>query len=156
EGDYTPEGVADDLATLLEQLQIERVDIVGHSWGSALALTFALRHPEHAGRLGITAAWCFSDQLWPYHHWMQVGGVGEAIVGLMHREQLGYKVGLEYTDPLAFVTQPAVEHVKASLDQPGALAAVLAVVRGMAHYEELERSYSKIQNDTLLIWGTED
>jgi pimeloyl-ACP methyl ester carboxylesterase len=37
---------ADDVATALNALGWDRVVVVGHSWGAAVALTFAWRHPD--------------------------------------------------------------------------------------------------------------
>jgi pimeloyl-ACP methyl ester carboxylesterase len=46
---------ADMLAALIEQLQLERPLVVGHSLGGALALTLALRHPQRVGALALIA-----------------------------------------------------------------------------------------------------
>ncbi|WP_417656754.1 alpha/beta fold hydrolase [Pseudidiomarina aestuarii] len=40
------EAMADDLATLLDDLNIDRTHIVGHSMGGKVAMEFALRHPQ--------------------------------------------------------------------------------------------------------------
>lgn len=42
----TLEGMADDVAAALQQLGIEQADICGYSSGGAVALQFAIRHPE--------------------------------------------------------------------------------------------------------------
>jgi pimeloyl-ACP methyl ester carboxylesterase len=39
---------ADDVATALDALGWDRAVVVGHSWGAAVALTFAARHPERS------------------------------------------------------------------------------------------------------------
>lgn len=43
---YTPEAMAGDLLLLLDELEIERPVIVGHSYGADIALYFAAAHPE--------------------------------------------------------------------------------------------------------------
>jgi pimeloyl-ACP methyl ester carboxylesterase len=43
---YTANDMAGDLEGLLNELEIERADIVGHSYGADTALYFALRNPE--------------------------------------------------------------------------------------------------------------
>src|SRR5512134_2365000 len=40
------EGMADDTATALRQLGIEKADLFGYSMGAAVALRVAIRHPE--------------------------------------------------------------------------------------------------------------
>jgi lipase len=41
----------DDLVHTLDALRLERVDLVGHSFGGRLGLELAARHPERVGRL---------------------------------------------------------------------------------------------------------
>jgi pimeloyl-ACP methyl ester carboxylesterase len=43
------------LAALIDQLELERPLVVGHSLGGALALALALRHPGHVGGLALVA-----------------------------------------------------------------------------------------------------
>lgn len=47
---------ATDLADVLDQLGIERAHVAGVSYGGAVALTFALRHPERVASLGVAAS----------------------------------------------------------------------------------------------------
>jgi pimeloyl-ACP methyl ester carboxylesterase len=47
----TIEGMADDVAAALEQLEIERADILGYSLGGGVALHLAIRHPEAVRKL---------------------------------------------------------------------------------------------------------
>src|SRR5690349_13694579 len=42
---------ADALAALLDELGLDRVDLVGNSLGGGTAVRFALRHPARAGKL---------------------------------------------------------------------------------------------------------
>jgi len=43
---YDLRTVADDLATALDALALSRAVVVGHSWGGAVAATFAAEHPD--------------------------------------------------------------------------------------------------------------
>src|SRR5512132_4332188 len=43
---WTPEAQADLLRSAFERLRIERPVVVGHSWGTLVALALALNHPE--------------------------------------------------------------------------------------------------------------
>ncbi len=45
--------VCDDLIALLDALGLERVALMGHSWGADVALEFAVRHPERLEALGL-------------------------------------------------------------------------------------------------------
>jgi pimeloyl-ACP methyl ester carboxylesterase len=51
--DYSLPAVARDAVNALDALGLSRVLVVGHSWGGAVALTMAARHPERA--LGVVA-----------------------------------------------------------------------------------------------------
>ena len=57
----TYEGMADDTAALLDQLGIERADVVGFSMGAAVGLQVAIRHPARVRRLvGISTAYAYN------------------------------------------------------------------------------------------------
>ncbi len=51
EGPHSLQDMADDVLHLLNKLGIDRVDLVGHSMGGAIAQHFALRHPDRVNRL---------------------------------------------------------------------------------------------------------
>lgn len=50
---YSLAACADDAAVALDALGLSRVLVVGHSWGGAIAVTLAARHPERI--LGVVA-----------------------------------------------------------------------------------------------------
>ncbi len=50
-GPYSPRHLAADLARLLDQLGVERADVLGYSHGGAVAQQFALDHPQRLRRL---------------------------------------------------------------------------------------------------------
>lgn len=53
---YTTGDMADDLLGLLDGLEIEQAHLVGHSLGADIALHFALRYPDRAGKLILIEA----------------------------------------------------------------------------------------------------
>ncbi len=48
---FSPENFAQDVIDLLDQLQIERVHVVGHSMGSVIAQTMALTHSQRVSSM---------------------------------------------------------------------------------------------------------
>jgi pimeloyl-ACP methyl ester carboxylesterase len=44
--DFSYENLADDVAALLDHLEIERADLIGYSMGGGVAMQCAIRHPE--------------------------------------------------------------------------------------------------------------
>lgn len=53
---FSFEQMADDVAALLKQLEIEQTDVFGYSMGGKVGLALAIRHPELVGRLAIYGA----------------------------------------------------------------------------------------------------
>ncbi|HRD65227.1 MAG TPA: alpha/beta hydrolase [Candidatus Competibacter sp.] len=62
---YSIPRMADDLAALLDHLGLERVHLLGHSFGGAIALLFAHRHPERVR--SVIVADTRLRALQPYH-----------------------------------------------------------------------------------------
>ena len=53
---------ADDMAAVLDALEIDRVDLYGDSYGTFFGQTFALRHPDRLRTLTLDAAYPVEDQ----------------------------------------------------------------------------------------------
>jgi pimeloyl-ACP methyl ester carboxylesterase len=61
---YDRETMAQDVLALLDELALDRVDLVGHDWGGWIGFLLALRRPERIGRfvaLSITPPWPSGD-----------------------------------------------------------------------------------------------
>lgn len=56
---------ADDVAALLEQLQIEKADVMGFSNGGTTALQIAIRHPKLVNKLVLASATCKREGMMP-------------------------------------------------------------------------------------------
>lgn len=54
----TVQVLAEDAVRLLDALGIERLDVVGHSLGGAIAQHIAVFHPARVKRLVLSASWC--------------------------------------------------------------------------------------------------
>jgi pimeloyl-ACP methyl ester carboxylesterase len=48
--------MADDIAALLDQLNIQKADLVGHSFGAAVAIRAAIQHPGKVRRLVVISS----------------------------------------------------------------------------------------------------
>ena len=154
-GDYSPEAQADLVAALLDERGVrEPVALVAHSWGSSVALAFAMRHPERVRRIAIYDGWVYAEQLPTFFLWARASSLGELLFWLFYKEQPAVKLSAAFYDPL-IVDQPFAEYVEATLDRPGTSAAALAAVRGQ-RYELVQDDYATIDKPTLLMWGRED
>src|SRR5712691_3925799 len=59
------EAMADDIATLMKYLGIERADVMGYSLGGGVALQTAIRHPASVRKLVVVSATCKRDGWYP-------------------------------------------------------------------------------------------
>ena len=155
-GDYSPEGLADDLAAFLDQRGVARASVIGQSWGASIALAFALRHPDRLDRVVLMSAFCFPDQLNLFFEWAQVPGLGEALMRLFYGQFLAERLTLELNEPEKWITQELVDRVEANFQRPGTLAAHLAAVRALPHLADLEPHYHEIVAPALVLTGRED
>lgn len=62
---FTLKDQLDDLDALRSHLGIERIDLLGHSWGGFLAMAYAARYPQHISHFVImdSAAPAFKDTI---------------------------------------------------------------------------------------------
>ena len=58
---YAMEDFAADIAALLDQLEIQKAAIVGHSMGGYVALAFARLYPERVTGLGLISSQVLAD-----------------------------------------------------------------------------------------------
>lgn len=78
-GDYSPGGYANGMRDLLTILGIDKVTVVGHSFGGAVAMQFAYQFPERTERLVL----------------VDPGGLGREVTVLIRALGLpGYQLGL--------------------------------------------------------------
>jgi pimeloyl-ACP methyl ester carboxylesterase len=60
-----PSDIADDLAVLLETLGYQQVDVLGYSFGGAIALRLAVQHPSRVRRLVLVSIGFAQDGFYP-------------------------------------------------------------------------------------------
>ena len=153
-GDYSPAAEAQLVWHVLDKLGVGDVAIVGHSWGTSVALSMAVAHPERTRRVALYDAYVYDDQVPSFFRWAQLGGVGELLFGLFYDERLEDRVPLAFYDP-RWVTQQRVDRVERSMALPGTKAAALATARGH-HFAALHRALAHFDKPVLLLWGADD
>lgn len=158
----SPADQAAVLRQVLDQLGAERTILVGHSWGGALALTFALDYPQRVAGLVLVAP--------PVHPWLPLAtwiysGLVLPVVGriLAHTLALPFGalvIGLGFRG--AFYPQPPPRRY---LQRAAALlvlrpAAFLANAADIGHLEAfLKRQgprYATLSTPTILLAGDRD
>jgi pimeloyl-ACP methyl ester carboxylesterase len=152
--DYSPKAQAQLLKALLDERKVGKIALVAHSWGSSVALAFALEYPDQVDRIALYDAWVYDSQLPSMFHMARAKGLGEILFGLFYSERYEERLTLGFYDP-EIVTQQLVDEVEIAFDRPGTRAAALEAVRGM-RFDEMEEKYQTIKAPTLLLWGRED
>lgn len=151
DSEYTQELHADDLAGLLEKLEIPRAHLVGLSNGGMIAQHFALRYPEKTGALVLVDACSHVDTLLKLivMSWIEsaeAGGSG-----------LRYDVALPYLFSEGFMSMN-LDRILAMKEMNLARNPVKAVVNlskaSMRH--DLKDRVSEITAPTLILAGEED
>jgi pimeloyl-ACP methyl ester carboxylesterase len=88
-GAFTTGDLAEDLAGLLEALEIPRADLLGIFMGGMACQELALRHPERVGRLVLAGTWSRPDskRRLLLEQWRELAR-GDAPLAVMIRERL--------------------------------------------------------------------
>lgn len=155
EGDYSPAAQAKLVWGVLDKLGVTDVAIVGHSWGSSVALSMAVAQPARTRRVAVYSAYVYDEQVPGFFRWAQSSGVGgEALFSLFYDERVEDRAPLAYYDE-RWVTQERLERAEADLERPGTKAAALAAVRGH-RFEALHAQLARFTKPVLILWGQQD
>jgi pimeloyl-ACP methyl ester carboxylesterase len=162
-GNETPHGQAKTLAALMAHVGIGKAIVVGHSFGGALAATFALDHPERVEGLAFLAAathpWPGGETSWYYKL------TATPVLGWLFANTLAYPGGiLRMRQASACVFSPNMapeEYLDdagiALVLRPGAFRANAIDVNGLfEHVERLAPRYREIAAPTVVISGNRD
>jgi 2-hydroxymuconate-semialdehyde hydrolase len=146
--DALPYGLSlwsDQLASVLDELDIERVDLVGRDLGAAVAATFAGRYPERTHRLVLVAMRVplTSDDEPPRLWWLRLPGLGELMMGRSARELRALRGARDETTEETWTI-------------PGTRAAVLSAVRADIDPDAFSRVLRAIAAPTLVVHGRAD
>jgi len=155
DGDYSLDGQAALVVALLDRLGVDRFALVGHSWGSAVALDVAVHVPARVGPIALYNGMFYAAQEPVVFAWARVPALGEIIYGTFYRERVDEKMAFAFYDPTAFISEDLIEKADAVFDRPGTAAAALATIRAL-DYAALAPHYRTLAQPVLLLWGRED
>ena len=142
--------LADDLESLLEELQIEKTNLVGFSLGGAVALDFAVRYPQMVSSLVLMSTFYKAD---------------EHLIGILHqfKEALGNGFGNFYDFILPMVLcRDVIENNSEELTILKELALQTANTQAYIQAADacldfnVEDELSKIDVPTLILAGKYD
>jgi uncharacterized protein (TIGR04551 family) len=154
DGDYSPAAQATLVWHVLDKLGVADVAVVGHSWGSSVALAMTLAQPARVRRVALYDAYVFDEEVPGFFRWAQVGGLGELLFGLYYDERIDERMPLSVHDD-RYVTQSFVDHVEEELSRPGTTAAALATARAN-HFAAIDEKLPTVALPVLLLWGADD
>jgi 4,5:9,10-diseco-3-hydroxy-5,9,17-trioxoandrosta-1(10),2-diene-4-oate hydrolase len=147
------------LVELLDELGLERVDLIGNSLGGGTAVRFALDHPARAGKLLLMGPGGLSLNVFaadPTEGVKRLTAFGAS----PSREKLAAFLRTLVFDR-SVVTDELIDERLAAATQPAALKAMRAMGASFTdpdRYEDglLWRDAHRLRNEVLLVWGRED
>jgi pimeloyl-ACP methyl ester carboxylesterase len=162
DGRWSPEREAKLITRFLDQLEIDTVAVIGHSWGAAIAMRLAIDHPDRVTGLVLIApalsawigkaAWFNAVSFWPVFGPM----LTRLIVPLTGKRSLASGA------INAFHPEPVPENYLQATDLPLLLRAKnwLANAADMRdvnrHLERQERLYETVGHRTVFVAGKAD
>jgi pimeloyl-ACP methyl ester carboxylesterase len=165
-GSYRLEELTQDILGLIEALEYEKVNLVGHDWGAVVAWMLAIEHPEKLHRLGIINAphpavmkrFLRRDFEQMRRSWyalsFQLPWLPETILRLGNwRVATNVLRGSARRD--AFSAED-LEKYREAWSQPGAMTAMLNWYRAAARYQDEVTDGVRVQVPTLVLWGVKD
>jgi pimeloyl-ACP methyl ester carboxylesterase len=163
---YRIEELVKDTLGLIDALEYEKVNLVGHDWGALVAWMLAIKHPERLHRLGIinvphpAVMWRFLRRDFEqmrrslYALFFQLPRLPETILRLGNWSVAAS--GMRRSgNPNAF-TEADLEKYKEAWSQPGAMTAMLNWYRAAARYQPEFTNDMPVKIRTLILWGVRD
>ena len=163
---YRTQKLAKDILGVLDHFGLEKVALVGHDWGAAVAWGVAINYPQRVERLGIlnvphpAVMWNFLRnslkqmlKSW-YVGFFQIPALPEALL------RLNRYAGMERLlasggRPGTFTPADMVEYKKAWA-QPGALTAMINWYRAVLRDRSSAAAGLRIPMPVLMLWGKKD
>jgi epoxide hydrolase 4 len=163
---YNIQELVNDVVGLIDALGYEKVNLVGHDWGAAVAWMLAIWHPERIHRLGILNVphpsvmkrFLLRDleqirRSW-YIFFFQLPWLPESG---MQRDNWRVAVGaLRGSGKIHTFTHEDIEKYKEAWSQPGAMTAMINWYRAILRYQPTLPKDLRIKVPTLMMWGMKD
>ncbi len=163
---YCVNNLVEDIVGLINALEYQKVNLVGHDWGALVAWMLGIQHPGRLRRLGIlnvphpVVLKQFLQRDFEqmrrslYALYFQLPGLPELSLRLGHWR--GAALAMRRSAlPQAFTDEDIAEY-KQAWSQPGALTAMLNWYRAAARYQPHIASDMRVRVPTLILWGVKD
>ena len=163
---YGVDHLVDDIHGLIDALEYEKVNLVGHDWGAGLAWMLAIKYPERLHRLGIInvphpavmrrfLARDFEQMRRSlYALFFQLPWLPETIFKRNNWSVLAK--GICNSARRNAFTEKDIEKYKEAWSQPGAMTAMLNWYRAAFWYAPQITNDMRVRVRTLMLWGVND
>ena len=163
---YRIEELTKDILGLIDALEYEKVNVVGHDFGALVAWMLATKHPERLHRLGIinvphpAVMWRFLRRDFEqmrrslYALFFQLPWLPEMILRAGNWRVASS--GLRRSGRANAFTDQDIEKYKEAWSQPGAMTAMLNWYRAAARYQPEIADGMRVRTRTLILWGVQD
>jgi pimeloyl-ACP methyl ester carboxylesterase len=162
---YRVDELVKDVLGLIDSLQYQKVNLVGHDWGAGVAWMLAYQHPERLQRLGILNVphplvfrrFVTRDleqirRSW-YAFFFQLPWLPE--MGMRADDWRGAVRALRGSGKLHTFTNEEIEKYKEAWSQSGAMTAMINWYRAVRYQRKLPKEM-RIKVPTLMMWGMKD
>jgi pimeloyl-ACP methyl ester carboxylesterase len=160
---YGVSTLVDDIVGLIDALEYEKVNLVGHDWGAVVAWTLAIKYPERLHKLGImnvphpavmrrflTRDFEQIRRSW-YVFLFQLPWIPEA--GMRQNNWRGAERSLRGSGKIHTFTNEDIAMYKEAWSQPGAMTSMINWYRAVIQH--MPKDF-RIKVPTLMMWGMKD
>jgi len=153
-GDYTDARAISILIELMDQLQIDRANLIGNSLGGRIAWNFAALHPDRVARLVLVSPDGFASPGFEYGKAPDTPPMMRALPYVAPRSMLKANLAAAYGRPEA-LSETTLTRYRDMMLAPGVRRAILARV-GQTILRDPAPTLARIKAPTLLLWGELD
>ena len=165
DADYSLGGYANGMRDLLTVLGIDKVTVVGHSFGGGVAMQFAYQFPDRTERVVLVSTGGLGKEVTPLIRFLTVPGSSVAIAAATFRPWRPVVAGamraLSRTPLTATRDLDEVARIYESLADPSTRRAVQRVTSHVLNWKGqfvtmTDRSYLARLMPVLVVWGRDD
>ena len=165
DADYSLGGYANGMRDLLTVLGIDKVTVVGHSFGGGVAMQFAYQFPDRTERVVLVSTGGLGKDVTPLIRFLTVPGSSMALAAATFRPWRPLVAGgmraLSRTPMTATRDLDEVARIYESLADPATRRAVQRVTSHVLNWKGqfvtmTDRSYLARLMPVLVVWGRED
>lgn len=163
---YRMENLVGDILGLADHFGYDRVDLVGHDWGAAVAWQVAITYPQRVQRLAILnvphpsvmSAYLAQSPAQMLKSWyiafFQIPGLADRLLQLRDFAALG-RLLTGSAKPETFSALDLAEYRK-SWSQPGSLTAMINWYRALLRDRPASPADPRVHLPALILWGKRD